>query len=273
MTDGTHHSPASGHSGSLPPASASQPKVGTIASLEVLATSDKPIVLFGGSFDPPHLAHTHLAARARDVVPGPDATLVVVPAAQSPFKDEKPTSPEHRLAMLKRALRSVPHALLWTEELDRAKADPASRSYWIDTLRKAVAQLTNHQQITPEPEHNTPSLFFLLGSDQVVSFHRWHKAREILSLATPIVLLRKPCESAAQLRSELTKTGAWSEAHIDTWIKCIAPVPIEPISATDIRTLITTCWKTTDTDMMRQELRGLLDPEVIEYIVANRLYQ
>lgn len=228
------------------------------------------MVLFGGSFDPPHLAHTHLAAHARDVVLGPEATLVVIPAAQSPFKDDKPTNPTHRLAMLEGALRTVPHAFIWTEELDRAKANPTTRSYWIDTLVAAVNQLTNHHDTQTQPDN--PSLFFLLGSDQVVSFHRWHKAREILLLATPIVLLRKPYDTPEHLRSELSTTCAWRESEIDTWLDCIAPVPIEPISATDIRTRIATCWKTSDTNMMRQELQGLLDPEVIDYIIANKLY-
>ena len=61
------------------------------------------IGLYGGSFDPVHLGHLLVAQAARD-----EAQLdkvVLVPAAQSPFKPERKVSPDNvRVQMLRLAL-------------------------------------------------------------------------------------------------------------------------------------------------------------------------
>ena len=79
---------------------------------------DDPILIFGGTFDPPHLAHTALpplVARRLDC-----KRILYIPAAANPLKtDAPPTAVEHRLAMLRLALADVPDAEISTIELDR----------------------------------------------------------------------------------------------------------------------------------------------------------
>ncbi|MCL4221624.1 MAG: nicotinate-nicotinamide nucleotide adenylyltransferase [Phycisphaerales bacterium] len=153
------------------------------------------LVLFGGSFDPPHRAHLFFARFLLGRFP--EAVVLTVPAARSPHKASGPlASPEQRCAMLRLGLLDVglwpadapgaaepapagPSARvgIWTDEIDRS--DGGEGSYWIDTLRRARAL------IPPEV-----SLSFVVGSDQLAAFDRWREPHEILRLASPIVLVR-----------------------------------------------------------------------------------
>src|SRR5438309_583709 len=81
------------------------------------------ILLFGGTFDPPHAAHAILPVQVRDTMLGPGAWLLYVPTAQNPLKTAGPQAPEHdRLAMLRILVQGVDgRASIWTDELDRAR--------------------------------------------------------------------------------------------------------------------------------------------------------
>ena len=94
------------------------------------------ILLFGGSFDPPHVAHVQLPRQVRAQLD--DEVVVYIPAAQSPHKrNRQPTPTEHRLAMLRAALADTEDTLILTLEVDRAKA--GQFSYTVDTLEQLRA--------------------------------------------------------------------------------------------------------------------------------------
>lgn len=207
-----------------------------------------PIVLVGGTFDPPHAAHIRLAVQARDRA-APAAWLLFVPAARSPHKPPPAASDEDRVAMLRLALHDVPKAVLWTDEIDRAAADPGQPSYTVETLARLLTQAPGAVRL-------------LMGSDQAVSFHRWHEPRRILHLAQPLVLLRAPHESPAGLLAALATTGEWSAADLERWKGWIAPVPPMAASSTDVRAALTA----------GASPRGLLDPGVERYIREHGLY-
>ncbi|MEM8738793.1 MAG: hypothetical protein AAGG38_10005 [Planctomycetota bacterium] len=60
-------------------------------------------LLFGGSFDPPHLAHRHLPQFVAHALAA-DAVFYL-PAGRAPHKlGQRQTDPRHRLAMLRLAL-------------------------------------------------------------------------------------------------------------------------------------------------------------------------
>lgn len=239
------------------------------------ASTPKPIestgpvvVLFGGSFDPPHRAHLGFARLIADTLIS--ATVVMVPAARSPFKlDEPGAGGEDRVAMLRVGLADVglgPHrACVWTDELDRGGAT----SYFIDTLRRA-------REVLPA---NT-RLRFVIGSDQLAVFHRWRDAHTILSMASPLVLMRGGGEIAAGhqivdramtdrvlawLRRE-GGGGAWSDDEIALFAAGLIPgQTISDTSSTRIRRLLVE-------DPSSPRLGQLLTPGVLAYVRRHELY-
>src|SRR5687767_7658800 len=101
-----------------------------VAVADAADHSNYRVLVFGGTFDPPHLAHSRLPALAAQQL-GCDEILYV-PAAINPLKqDALPTSKEHRLAMLLLAIADVPGAKISTTELERN-----GPSYTIDTLKE-----------------------------------------------------------------------------------------------------------------------------------------
>lgn len=210
------------------------------------------VLLFGGSFDPPHRGHVGLAeaARARCC---PESALLFVPAARSPHKPRGPSAADgDRVRMLSLALEDVPRAGVWTDELDRAEAD--APSYWVDTLERVRSVLGEERAV-----------WFLIGADQARSLHRWAEPRRILELAEPIVLLRSPLDSVPALRASLVATGFWSESELDRIAAGAADVGTMDVSATEIRRLL-------GSDRDNARLESVLASGVLEYIRERGLY-
>lgn len=114
------------------------------------------LMLFGGSFDPPHNGHVLIA---QNIVSQHIADQVIfIPCANHPFAKEMSPA-RHRLAML----TLLPTIIVNTYELDRKE-----KSYSIDTLYHFSAK------------HSQDTISWLIGSDQLPSFHKWHQYQEIL---------------------------------------------------------------------------------------------
>lgn len=120
--------------------------------------------MFGGAFDPPHLAHRALAEAALDQL-GLDA-LHIMPTGQAWHKARPLTSAEHRVAMAQMAFGDLPRTCIDTRETTRQ-----GPSYTADTL----AELAR--------EYPGASLFLVLGADQLLVFKSWIRWPEVLDLA------------------------------------------------------------------------------------------
>ncbi len=203
----------------------------------------------GGTFDPPHLWHIAAATAARDVA-GSAAWVLFVPAANSPLKIGGPVATQSdRIEMLRIATRSLKRSVIWTDECDRAKG--GEPSYSIDTVERFRLLY----------QHATPRL--CIGADQALAFHKWHRYRDLLAQAEPLVILREPATTRQALREQLAATGAWNEHELSQWERRIAPCKLAPISSTQIREMIAA--GTTD-------LSPFIDSKVAEYIRKHGLY-
>jgi nicotinate-nucleotide adenylyltransferase len=132
--------------------------------------------VYGGSFDPVHLGHLHVARSAMDFFELEH--VLFVPAAQPPHKLTRRLAPgSDRVAMLQLALLSLERASVCTLELERA-----GPSYTIDTVRA----LPGHYGLSSEVE-----LFLLLGSDNLLGLREWREVDALLGLVRPIVILRE----------------------------------------------------------------------------------
>lgn len=161
------------------------------------------IIIFGGSFDPPHWAHITLPQQVREAV-GADG-IVYVPAARAPHKlDKKQTESHHRLAMLRRALDRVEHTAISTIELDRAS--DGRPSYTVDTL----------EAITTFKKPGA-TLRLLIGNDQVAIFEKWHRWQDVEQLAEPVVMVRPP-QTAEQVLagiSDQSRRAIWQKRMVE----------------------------------------------------------
>ena len=128
--------------------------------------------LFGGTFDPPHLAHVLLAELAVGEVGLGE--VIFVPCHQSPHKDGLPqASDAHRLAMLHLATMNLPWANVSDWELRRAQ-----RSFSWETAEHFAAAAPH------DP------LFWILGVDQWQVLEKWNQPHRLKELLTFIVLGR-----------------------------------------------------------------------------------
>ena len=185
----------------------------------------RSVLVFGGTFDPPHRGHIDLPERVR-VELGAD-WLLYVPAWRSPHKSGAPTAtPDDRVAMLAAAIESSPFASISTLELAR----PDVPSYTIDTLGRLAQEL-------PEA-----SFRLLIGADQAAAFHRWREPRRVIELAEPVVMLRRPRESAEALIQSMRGAGpppaGWSDDEIEAWRSRVVNVPLIDAEATGLRHLL-----------------------------------
>lgn len=222
------------------------------------ASPSTRILIFGGTFDPPHLAHARLPRIIADRLNC--SQILYIPAAINPLKTQGPSaSRDDRVAMLVLTLADAPKARISTIELERP-----GPSFTIDTLRQLRAQF--HLAASPHAAASSsdPQFLLLMGSDQALDFQRWKDWQQILTLATPVVMLRPPWTEQT-FRAELARKFPPDQAaQWRTWT--IFPsdgLPLLDISATEIRRRL----------IAGQTLDGLVDPAVTAYIKANRLYR
>ena len=194
----------------------------------------RTLLVFGGSFDPPHVAHVDLPRQVAAAL-NADATLYV-PAGRAPHKLHlTQTDPVHRVAMLRLALADEPWAHVWTGEVDRA-AD-GRPSYTVDTIERL------REQLGPGV-----TMRLLLGTDQVAIFDTWHRPGRIVELAEPVVMLRR---------------GEGENALPDPWRGRVVHVKPMAVSSTEIRRRVE----------MEESIVGMVHPAVGRYIGEHGLYR
>ena len=138
--------------------------------------------LFGGTFDPVHLGHLHVARTALEAF-NLDGVLFV-PAARSPHKaDPTSASSADRLAMLQLALAGEPRFALSDLELRRG-----APSFTADTVSELLRLRSGLEG---------GELFLILGSDNLRGLGTWRDVEAILRDTTPIVVARRGAELGA----------------------------------------------------------------------------
>lgn len=131
----------------------------------------RTVALFGGSFNPPHIAHLLAATYVRAMHESIDA-LWIIPCFSHAFAKSL-VSFEHRVSMCERTFVSLPNVEI---SLVEKHLDGPSR-----TIR-TVRHLTD--------KHPGWRFRLVIGSDILAEGHRWEKFDELLELAAPIVLGR-----------------------------------------------------------------------------------
>ena len=130
------------------------------------------VLLFGGTFDPPHNGHIHLLQQAIRAV-APD-WVVVMPACLPPHKSPSTTAPDLRLAMCRCFEPIFPDLEVSSWEIEQGRA-----SRTVDT----VAML--------EDRFPGAQIFLTVGSDMLLSFTGWKDWQQLLARTILVVQSRR----------------------------------------------------------------------------------
>ncbi len=193
--------------------------------------------VFGGTFDPIHLAHLRVAEDVAEAL-ALDRVLFV-PAGRPPHRGRPHASPQARLAMVCFAIAGNPR--FEVTDLEVRRREPA---YTVDTL-------TLLRYLYPRAE-----MFLLLGMDQLRDFPRWHRPERILELVKMAVFPRPGV--TAPVRPLRLPSGRLLPAGRVRRV----PVRALDVSATDIRRRVAA----------DRSCRYLLPDAVASYIRRHRLY-
>lgn len=164
----------------------------------------KRVGMFGGAFDPPHIAHVALARAAVEQLQLDE--LRIFPTGDAWHRAQAISPAVHRLAMARIAFGDLPGTVIDDRELRRP-----GPTYTIDTLRELKAELPQAR------------LFLVMGEDQAVSLTRWREWQAIPALAT-ICMAARPASSADAPRA------LPAEAQLK-----LLRLPEMPESATEVR--------------------------------------
>jgi len=142
--------------------------------------------IFGGSFNPPHVAHVLAVVYALAVAPIDE--IVVVPVFKHPFSKEL-ESFEDRLAMCELAMGWIPRV-----RVSSVERDLGGESLTLRTLERLAS------------ENPTWSMRLLIGSDVLPDVSKWHRFERIAELAKPFVLERAGANDSEVLLPDVSST-------------------------------------------------------------------
>jgi len=223
-------------------------------SLNNVLSNHSGIGIFGGTFDPIHLGHIQTCEAVTTWLNL--SQVLFIPAHIPPHKkntDNSPhASPEQRAAMVELACQ--PYS---DYHCDRIELSRHGDSYTVDTL-------TALKQKYPERP-----LYFIIGMDSLLSFTKWYKYQEILTLCHLVVNTRPNYSletlndsTKSLLESNQIKQLSQLNAKHSGGIIFSPPLHVD-ISSTIIRQML----------MKNECCKKLLSPQVLDFIDKNSLYR
>lgn len=166
------------------------------------------IGILGGSFDPVHFGHIHLALSLFERHHLDKVWWI--PVRQSPLKNAPSVNGEHRFEMVKRGIEEIPSFEGLEIEMEKEGA-----SFTVETLRVL--------------KERYPKIAFhlLLGDDALYHFDKWKCPEEIIEMAPPLIGARQSSSFPSSLPLKKSLVGALRKG----WTS----IPLMEISATEIR--------------------------------------
>lgn len=194
------------------------------------------ILLFGGTFDPPHKGHMNNLQAAMDCVQ-PDK-VIVMPAGIPPHKKASTTDAALRLAMCECFTALSPKV-----EVSDWEVRQGGRNYSVNTVEMLHSR------------YPADSLYMCVGSDMLLGFTRWYRWQDILRMTALVVESRETGDAAAlhAAAEALRRQGA---------TVLLAQAQAFPCASSDIRS----------GRVPRSRWEEVLPPNVIQIVKDNGLY-
>ena len=194
--------------------------------------------IFGGTFAPVHNGHV-IAAKAFMEQMKLDY-LYIIPACLPPHKQISPSDdPKHRLRMCELAFADVDGVVVSDLEIARG-----GKSYTYDTLK--------------ELSRPDIRLFFMCGTDMVLSFDTWYRFEDIFKLCYPVYVRR---ENDPIITNRIVSKITEYYQKYGVMFRKILTEPIE-ISSTAVRKAV----------FEGKDISSFVPPLVESYIKTHGLY-
>ncbi|RXJ97734.1 nicotinate (nicotinamide) nucleotide adenylyltransferase [Arcobacter sp. CECT 8986] len=118
------------------------------------------IAVFGGSFDPPHIAHEKIVNIALEELN--IDKIFIVPTYLNPFKDDFHLKPEKRFSLLSKLFENNSKVVICDYEINQKRKVPS-----FETI-----QFLKHQ-------YELSKIYFIIGTDNYNSLSKWYKYDEL----------------------------------------------------------------------------------------------
>lgn len=238
--------------------------------------SEKKYVLFGGSFDPPHVGHFLMC---RFLIENDLAhQVILVPAAASPFKMENPpVNGDDRMSMLFHGIEEVIPELsdkCAVLDLELKRPPPSYTSETLQILRSISY-------------YDDGRISLLLGADSVEGLPLWNHFAQMLS-GTDVYIFQRSEFPAAEIEKKISVvlqafeqekenqrlsagSGLDHSEDFDEVQPLIDPSfhildsPLIECSSSEIRDALRA-------GLLKDEIRNCLPESVFEYIQEKKLY-
>ncbi len=203
----------------------------------------KKIGIFGGTFNPIHKGHVKAALGFLEAAELDK--LIVMPAGTPPHKEiTGADDPMLRYHMTKLAFDEADTSgKITVSDLELRRE---GKSYSYDTVRTLL-------------ESEKGELYLYCGTDMLLSFDRWYRFEDILSMCTLAYAGR-------EIQSDALKKDVEEKIKMlrETYHANILVIPLDPIetSSSEIRERMAS----------GEDMKALLPPAVYEYIKENKLY-
>lgn len=198
----------------------------------------KKIGIFGGTFNPIHNAHLEVAKCALYELNLDN--VVFVPTFKPYHKNDVNVSYEHRLNMIKIALKNYSSKFLISE---LEKDLQLEKSYTFDLLKNIKKM------------YKIDDIFFILGFDALLDIEKWNNFTEIFKVCSIIVFDRE------NKLFNIEKYTKYLQRRYNADIKIIKNFYMN-ISSSDIRA-----------NIKNRNNYSNLPSGVKDYIINNRLYE
>ena len=194
--------------------------------------------IYGGTFSPVHNGHV-AAAKAFMEQMWLDI-LYVIPTGVTPHKDMKgDATAKDRLEMCRLAFADVDGVIVSDLEMKRE-----GKSYTVDTLRELY-----------DPAGR---LFFLMGTDMLLTLDQWREPEEIFRLCYPVYIRR---EADAALDDRIVEKITSYHQRFGKMVPRIVAPAIE-LSSSRVREAVA----------QGHAIEDMVPPAVASYIRENQLY-
>ena len=200
------------------------------------------ITILGGTFDPIHTGHLHVANAVSEALGNTTILLMLAPDPQ--LRSKPHASVKHRWSMLKLVCRDYTH--LEPSDIELAR-DGVTKT--IDTLRLIRAQ-------NPEP------VTWILGSDAVSSISRWHGFKKLPQLMN-IIAAQRPNTVDMELPIGFEATEDKKQLFYRNGQYYVLRVEMLNISATEVRKTL----------FLGKDVSQWVPNSVLNYIIGYSLYR